>query len=181
MIKMLQFAAVALGLAAPVMALGAPAPSQMEQFYECVLPPALAVYHDATTASGHISSDMNYFKNKHPGAYFNETSWLYALYAKRKVSMCTVPAGGKGANRAASIVMEAEKIIDGYLKFTWSPTRMELARQWPKIQSGYDKIRTMTGSEFQAVKVPKGVITSDGKYDAMINMQMAQMQPGQNG
>ncbi len=177
--KMLRFAAVALGLAAPVMALGA-SPGQMESFYECVLPPTLAVYQDATIASGHISNDMSFYKNKHPGASFNEASWLYALYAKKNLTRCKMPTGQKDKETALSVIREAGKIINGYIHFTWSPTRVKLGIVWPDIHSGYEKIRAITGNRYSGMKIPSGVITTDGKYDAMINMQRAQAQSVQN-
>ena len=49
--------AIVLALAVPVMARCAPA-TQMESFYDCVLPPTLAVYHDAVFASGHMATDV---------------------------------------------------------------------------------------------------------------------------
>ncbi|EGQ60568.1 hypothetical protein GGI1_01279, partial [Acidithiobacillus sp. GGI-221] len=39
----------------------------MESFYDCVLPPTLAVYRDAVVASGHMATDVSFFKNKNPG------------------------------------------------------------------------------------------------------------------
>ncbi|AEM47984.1 hypothetical protein Acife_1860 [Acidithiobacillus ferrivorans SS3] len=175
MTKMFRLVMVALALTAPVMAQGAAA-TQMESFYDCILPPTLAVYHDAIIASGHVASDVSFYQNKKPGASFNEASWLYALYAKKNMSRCKIPTDPEDAKKSLSIAKAAGAIIDGYILFTWSPTRLGLAKEWPNIKSGYDKIRSTIGNEYYKVSVPKGVINTDGKYDAMIHMQMAQVQ-----
>ena len=175
MTKMFRLVMVALALTAPVMAQGAAA-TQMESFYDCILPPTLAVYHDAIIASGHVASDVSFYQNKKPGASFNEASWLYALYAKKNMSRCKIPTDPEDAKQSLSIAKAAGAIIDGYILFTWSPTRLGLAKEWPNIKSGYDKIRSTIGNEYYKVSVPKGVINTDGKYDAMIHMQMAQVQ-----
>ena len=171
MTKMFRLVMVALVLTAPVMAQGAAA-TQMESFYDCILPPTLAVYHDAIIASGHVASDVSFYQNKKPGASFNEASWLYALYAKKNMSRCKIPTDPEDAKKSLSLIKAAGEIIDGYISFTWSPTRMSLAREWPNIRSGYDKIRTTIGNEYYRVSVPKGVINTDGKYESMIHMQM---------
>ncbi|MDA8151655.1 MAG: hypothetical protein M0003_02920 [Acidithiobacillus sp.] len=149
--------------------------TSMESFYDCVLPPTLAVYRDAVIASGHLTSDAEFYKNKTPGASFNESSWLYALYAKKNLSRCVTPSGFENAKRSLYLLDAAKELIDGYISFTWSPTRMELANEWPKIRSGYDKIRREIGNKYYTVSVPKGVINTNGKYEAMIHMQMAQL------
>ena len=174
MIKILRFITIVVALAVPVMARCAPA-TQMESFYDCVLPPTLAVYRDAVVASGHMATDVSFFKNKNPGASFDETSWLYALYAKKNLSQCKIPTDSADAKKSQSIVNAARNIIDGYIAFTWSPTPMSLAKEWPQIRSGYDNIRASIGNEYYRVSVPEGVIKTDGKYEAMIHMQMGPM------
>ena len=172
--KILRLITIGLALAAPVVARGAPV-TPMEAFYDCVLPPTLAVYHDAVVASGHMATNVSFFKNKHPGASFDETSWLYALYAKKNLSQCKRPTDSTDAKKSQSIMNAARDIIDGYIAFTWSPTPMNLAKEWPQIRSGYDSIRASIGNEYYRVSVPKGVIKTDGKYEAMIHMQMGPM------
>ncbi|EGQ61938.1 hypothetical protein GGI1_09853, partial [Acidithiobacillus sp. GGI-221] len=80
-----------------------------------------------------------------------------------------------GCQKSQSIVNAARNIIDGYIAFTWSPTPMSLAKEWPQIRSGYDNIRASIGNEYYRVSVPEGVIKTDGKYEAMIHMQMGPM------
>ena len=174
MTNILRFITIVVALAVPVMARCAPA-TQMESFYDCILPPTLAVYHDAVVASGHMATDVSFFKNKNPGASFDETSWLYALYAKKNLSQCKIPTDSADVKKSQSIVNAARDIINGYIAFTWSPTPMSLAKEWPQIRTGYDSIRASIGNEYYRVSVPEGVIKTDGKYEAMIHMQMGLM------
>ena len=174
MTNILRFITIVVALAVPVMARCAPA-TQMESFYDCVLPPTLAVYRDAVVASGHMATDVSFFKNKNPGASFDETSWLYALYAKKNLSQCKIPTDSADVKKSQSIVNAARDIINGYIAFTWSPTPMSLAKEWPQIRTGYDSIRASIGNEYYRVSVPEGVIKTDGKYEAMIHMQMGLM------
>ncbi|MBU2856970.1 hypothetical protein HF289_08805 [Acidithiobacillus ferrooxidans] len=174
MTNILRLITIVLALAVPVMARCAPA-TQMESFYDCILPPTLAVYHDAVVASGHMATDVSFFKNKNPGASFDETSWLYALYAKKNLSQCKIPTDSADVKKSQSIVNAARDIINGYIAFTWSPTPMSLAKEWPQIRTGYDSIRASIGNEYYRVSVPEGVIKTDGKYEAMIHMQMGLM------
>ncbi len=174
MTRVLRWVTTALAWFALGMAQSASAAS-MNSFYDCVLPPTLAVYHDAVVASGHVTSDAGFYKNKTPGASFNESSWLYALYAKKNLSRCVTPSDFEGAKKSLYIIDAAKEVIDGYISFTWSPTRIELTKEWPKIRSGYDKIRQAIGNRYHTVSVPKGVINTNGKYEAMIHMQMAQL------
>ncbi|MDA8152183.1 hypothetical protein GL267_015635 (plasmid) [Acidithiobacillus ferrianus] len=174
MTRVLRWVTAALAWFALGIAQSASAAS-MKSFYDCVLPPTLAVYHDAVAASGHVTSDAGFYKNKAPGASFNESSWLYALYAKKNLSRCVIPSDFESAKKSLYILDAAKQIIDGYISFTWSPTRMELTKEWPKIRSGYDKIRQTMGNKYYTVSVPKGVINTNGKYEAMIHMQMAQL------
>jgi hypothetical protein len=160
-----------LAVTIPGSALGAN-PSQMRGFYSCALPPTLAVYHDAIIASRDLASHPDFFKNKHPGSSFNEESWLYALYAIKALSKCTIPLGLEGSRKSLRMVSSAKDILDRYISFTWSPTRLNLAKEWPEIQSDYDNIRRLTGDYSHSLTVPKGVIKTDGKYEAMIHMQM---------
>ena len=73
-----------------------------------------------------MATDVSFFKNKNPGASFDETSWLYALYAKKNLSQCKIPTDSADAKKSQSIVNAARNIIDGYIAFTWSPTPMSL-------------------------------------------------------
>lgn len=130
---------LALAVATPVSAFGAVS-SQMQAFNDCVLPPTLVVYHNAVVASDYLAHRPEVFQNRHAGANFNQATWLYALRALKVVSKCPLPANPNDALEAVRVRSAAETIINGYIHFTWNPTREKMASEWTTIQGGYDQI-----------------------------------------